>query len=120
MCCKTDGEKEDRGPNGDVGIAGNNGSDGKGKWSEMVRARVKELGIMACFEKSVAVWNEGQEEVRMTKEDVEDASGEGKQVLVWRRRMPWWIERDGEWKFERLLLEWDKSGHPHLWVDMDW
>ena len=55
MCCKTDGEKEDRGPNGDVGIAGNNGSDGKGKWSEMVRARVKELGIMACFEKSVAV-----------------------------------------------------------------
>ena len=25
---------------------------------------------------------------RTTKEDVEDASGEGKQKLVWRRRMP--------------------------------
>ena len=36
--CKTDGEKEDRGPDGDVGIEGNSGSDGKGKWSEMVRA----------------------------------------------------------------------------------
>ena len=34
--CKTDGEKEDRGPYGDVGIEGNSGSDGKGKWSEMV------------------------------------------------------------------------------------
>ena len=29
----------------------------------------------------------------MTKEDVEDASGEG------------------EWELERLLLEWGKSGH---------
>ena len=34
--CKTDGEKEDRGPNEDVGIEGNSGSDGKGEWSEMV------------------------------------------------------------------------------------
>ena len=29
--CKIDGEKEDRGPNGDVGIEGNSASDGKGK-----------------------------------------------------------------------------------------
>ena len=29
--CETDGEKEDRGPNGDVGIEGNSASDGKGK-----------------------------------------------------------------------------------------
>ena len=29
--CKTDGEKEDRGPNGGVGIEGNSGSDGKGE-----------------------------------------------------------------------------------------
>ena len=29
MWCKTDGEKEDRGPNGDVGIEGNSDSDGK-------------------------------------------------------------------------------------------
>ena len=29
-----DGEKEDRRPNGDVGIEGNSGSDGKGKWRE--------------------------------------------------------------------------------------
>ena len=35
MWCKTDGEKEERGPNGDVGIEGNSGSDGKGEWSEM-------------------------------------------------------------------------------------
>ena len=27
--CETDGEKEDRGPNGDVGILGNSGTDGK-------------------------------------------------------------------------------------------
>ena len=46
MWCKTDGEKEDRGPNGDVGIEGNSGLDGKGDWSEMVQA---------CVEKSVGV-----------------------------------------------------------------
>ena len=28
-------KKEERGPNGDVGIEGNSGSDGKGEWSEM-------------------------------------------------------------------------------------
>ena len=39
MWCETDGEKEDRRPNGDVGIEGNSGSDGKGEWSEMVRPR---------------------------------------------------------------------------------
>ena len=32
MWCKIDGEKEDRGPNGDVGIEGNSGSDGKDEW----------------------------------------------------------------------------------------
>ena len=35
-------EKEDRGPNGDVGIEGNSGSDGNGGWSEMVQACVEE------------------------------------------------------------------------------
>ena len=40
--CKTDAEKEDRGPNGDVGIEGNSDSDGKGEWSEMLWACVKE------------------------------------------------------------------------------
>ena len=34
MWCKTDGEKENRGPDGDVLIEGNCGSDGKGEWSE--------------------------------------------------------------------------------------
>ena len=29
--CKTDGEKKDRRPNGDAGIEGNSGSDGKGE-----------------------------------------------------------------------------------------
>ena len=42
MWCKSDEEKEDRGPDGDVGIEGNSGSDGKGKWSEIVRACVEE------------------------------------------------------------------------------
>ena len=32
--CKADGEKEDRVPNGVVGIEGNCGSDGKLKWME--------------------------------------------------------------------------------------
>ena len=36
LWCKTDGQKEDREPNGDVGIEGNSGSDGKGEWTEMV------------------------------------------------------------------------------------
>ena len=36
MWCETDGEKEHRGPNGDVGNEANSGSDGKGEWSEMV------------------------------------------------------------------------------------
>ena len=40
--CETDGEKEDRGRNGNVGIEGNSGSDGKGEWSEMIRACVEE------------------------------------------------------------------------------
>ena len=38
----SDGEKEDRGPDGDVGIEGNSGSDGNGEWSEMVQACVEE------------------------------------------------------------------------------
>ena len=42
MWCYTGGEKEDRGPNGDVGIEGNSGSDDIRKWSEMVRACVEE------------------------------------------------------------------------------
>ena len=42
MFCKTDGEKEDRGPHGDVGIEGNSCSNGKGELSQMVRACVEE------------------------------------------------------------------------------
>ena len=42
MVRATDVEKENRGPDGDVRIEGNRGSDGKGKWSEMVRACVEE------------------------------------------------------------------------------
>ena len=44
-------------------------------------------------------------------------------LLVWRQRMPW-IKREGEWEFERLLLEWSKSGHTRvagrLWVSDKW
>ena len=105
--CKTDGEKEGRGPDGDVGIEGNSGSDGKGKWSEIVQACVEE-GWWACSERNVGVRSEGQEEARMTIEDVEDANGEGEQEH-------WWIKRDGEWELERLLTKWGKSGHPRLW-----
>ena len=39
MWCKTDGEKENRGP--DIRIEGNSGSDGKGEWSKRVRACVE-------------------------------------------------------------------------------
>ena len=38
VLCKTDAEKEGRGPNGDVEIEGKSSSDGKGEWSEMVQA----------------------------------------------------------------------------------
>ena len=54
------------------------GSDGKGEWSEMVQECIEE-GWWTCFEKSIGVGNEGQEEARTTKEDVEDASREGEQ-----------------------------------------
>ena len=44
----------------------------------MVQVCVEE-GWWACFEKSIGVWSEGQEEARTIKEDVKDASGEGEQ-----------------------------------------
>ena len=44
----------------------------------MVRACVEE-GWWACFERSIGIWSEGQEEARTTKEDEEDASGEEQQ-----------------------------------------
>ena len=44
--CKTDGEKEERGTNGDVGIKGNSGSDGKREWSEMQMVWACVLGGM--------------------------------------------------------------------------
>ena len=52
--CKTDEEKEDRGPSGDVGIEGNSGSDVKGEWSEMVRACVEEESWV-CLSKALGV-----------------------------------------------------------------
>ena len=51
---------------------------GAGEWSEILRPCAEE-GWWACFEKSVGVWSEGQEEARTTKENVEDASGEVEQ-----------------------------------------
>ena len=47
---------------------------------EMVWACVKE-GWWACFEKSIILWSEGQEEARTTKDNMEDASGEGGYAL---------------------------------------
>ena len=57
----------------------------------------------------------------MTKEEVEDASGEGEQKCwFWRKRMPS-IQRDGGWELERLLPMWGKFGHPlyggQNWID---
>ena len=66
--CKADGEKENRGPDGDVRIEGNSGLEGKGEWSEMVQACVAE-GWWARSEKSIGVWSEGQEKARTTEED---------------------------------------------------
>ena len=37
MWCKTDGEKENKGPDGDVRIEGHSGLHSKGYWSEMVQ-----------------------------------------------------------------------------------
>ena len=37
MWCKTDGEKEGREPNGDVGFEGNSGLDGKSEFANGVR-----------------------------------------------------------------------------------
>ena len=65
----------------------------------------------ACFEKSIGVWSKGQEEVRTTKEDVEDASGEGEQECWFREGCLAWIQQYGEWEIERLLSEWGKSSH---------
>ena len=104
--CKTDGEKEDRGPDRDVGIEGNSGSDGKGACAEE--------GWWACSKKSVGSlkWR------ARGSEDDQRRRGRSKwrrraRVLVWRKRTQW-IERDGEWELERLLLKWGKSGQPRL------
>ena len=76
--CKTDEEKEDRGPNGDVGIketvvqmAKVNGV----RWFGHVLRREDGHVLRKALEFEV----KGKEEVRTTKEDVEDASGEGEQ-----------------------------------------
>ena len=52
--CETNEEKEDRGPNRDVGIEGNSGSDGKGEWSDMY-GHVLRRDDGHVFEKSVGV-----------------------------------------------------------------
>ena len=48
MWCKTDGVKEDRGTDGDVGIEGNSGSDGKGngvRWYGQVLRKALEFEV---------------------------------------------------------------------------
>ena len=73
MWCKTDGEKEDRGPNADVGVEGNSGSDmaeANGvRWYGHVFRRADGHDLKKALEFDVT----------MTKEDVENASGEGEQ-----------------------------------------
>ena len=112
MWCETDGEKEDRTPNGDVGIEGNSGSDGKGEWSEMVRACVKE-GCGHVLRKALEFEVKGKRKRgRPRKTWRPQVEKESKSVGLKRRIQR--IERDGEWKWERLLAEWGKSGHPRL------
>ena len=61
MWCKTDGEEEDRGPNGDVGIKGNSGSDGKGEWSKMVLRRDNRHVLRKALKfKMKGKWKQGQ------------------------------------------------------------
>ena len=56
----------------------------------------------------------------MTKEGVEDTSGEEEQkfVIGLEKEDPLirarWRKGVGERELERLLLEWGKSSHPHL------
>ena len=111
--CKADGEKVNRGPDGDMRIEGNSSSDGKGEWSKMVRACVEE-GWWARSETSVGVWSEGQEEGRTTEEDMEDASGEGEQErgLGEKRRAESSEMESGSYRD----CCGGKSGHPRLWV----
>ena len=71
MWCKTDGVKEDRGPNGDVGIEGNS-------QVQMAKANGVRWYSHVLKRDDGHVLSEGQEEARTTK-DVEDASGEGEQ-----------------------------------------
>ena len=97
MWCKTDEEKDDRGPtcNGDVGIEGNIGSDTKGEWSEMVHTGICWGVMMGMF------W---EKHWSLRWEDVEDASQEGEQECWFGEEgCLAWIEWDGEWEFERLL-----------------
>ena len=63
---------------------------------------------MACFEKSIVVWSEGQEKARPTKEDKEDASGEGEQECWFRGGR---LELS-EMELERLLLVWVNPATP--------
>ena len=51
--------------------------------------------------------------MRTTKEDVEDAVGEGEQYC-WFGEEGMMESGDGEWELERLLLKWGKSSHPRL------
>ena len=76
--------------------------------------RVKWYGhVLRRDDKRVLSWSsEGQEEARTTKEDMENASGEGEQECCLEKedalnRARW----SGEWELERLLFE---SGHTCL------
>ena len=74
--CKTDGEKENRRPDGDVRIEGKQWF----RWQRLMEwdnTACVEEGWWARSEKSIGVWSEGQEEARRTTEDVEDACGDG-------------------------------------------
>ena len=51
--------------------------------------------------------------MRTTKEDMEDASGEGEQEC-WFGQGGCLVKRVGEWELETVLLEWGESGHPRL------
>ena len=101
--CKTEGEKEDRGPDGDVGIEGNSGSDAKAnglRWYGHVLRRDDWHVLRKVLEFEV----KGKRKWGEPKKDVEDASGEGEQER--------WFGEKG--RHESSEMERGKFGHPRL------
>ena len=102
MWCKTDGEKDNRGPDGDVRIEGNCGSDGKGesngvRWYGHVWRKGDGHVLRKALEFEVRVKRKPGRSKKTWKTQVEKESvGLEKKDAI--------NHRDGGWELERLLL----------------